>query len=66
MDSVLPTGAPTVSLEGLLDNWQTLLSDSRVQLANAAILAPALAIFLWFFVSYYTSPLKNTPGLSCR
>lgn len=28
----------------------------------ALILAPTVAVFLWFFVAYQTSPLKRYPG----
>jgi hypothetical protein len=26
------------------------------------VLAPSVAVFLWFFVAYQTSPLKKYPG----
>ena len=29
---------------------------------GALVLAPTLAVFLWFLVSYQTSPLKTYPG----
>ena len=62
MASILPSAATGSPLEWSSSDWQTLLADSRVQIVGAAVVAPALTIFLWFLVSYYTSPLKKYPG----
>jgi hypothetical protein len=42
---------PTALLAGV---WGNKLS--------ALVLAPSVAVFLWFFVAYQTSPLKRYPG----
>lgn len=45
-----------------LSHSQSLLSNSRVQLVGIVLVAPVVTLFLWFFVSYHTSPLKKYPG----
>ncbi|KAH6843270.1 cytochrome P450 [Chaetomium sp. MPI-CAGE-AT-0009] len=50
-----PTGASALDLNALLAGvWGNKLS--------ALVLAPTVAVFLWFFVAYQTSPLKKYPG----
>lgn len=51
----LPTGTPEFDLAQVLAGvWGHKLS--------ILVLAPSVAVFLWFFVAYQTSPLKKYPG----
>ncbi|KAK3694224.1 cytochrome P450 [Podospora appendiculata] len=44
-------------------SWATaVLITIQANKLAALILAPSFACFLWFFVSYHTSPLKRYPG----
>lgn len=51
----------TSSFEGVNYDWKSLY-DNRVLYATVALVTPAVTCFLWFFVSYHTSPLKKYPG----
>lgn len=52
---VPPTEGSALDLTALLAGvWGNKLS--------AIVLAPSVAVFLWFFVAYQTSPLKKYPG----
>lgn len=62
MASILPSGFASPAVEAWLDDYQYLLYDARFQIASAAVLVPAITIFVWFFVAYQTSPLKKYPG----
>ena len=62
MTSILPSGFASPAVEAWLDDYQHLLYDARFQIASAAVLVPAITLFLWFFVAYQTSPLKKYPG----
>ncbi|KAK3336366.1 cytochrome P450 [Cercophora scortea] len=44
-------------------SWATtLLTTLQANKLASLVLAPSIACFLWFFVSYHTSPLKKYPG----
>ncbi|KAG9255792.1 cytochrome P450 [Emericellopsis atlantica] len=62
MSSVASSGFATATPESWYDDWQPILNDTRFQLASAVVLAPAVAVLLWFIVAYQTSPLKKYPG----
>lgn len=46
----------------LLRGVPDFLAAVRSNKAALLVLTPAITIFLWFFVSYHTSPLKKYPG----
>ncbi|KAK4147374.1 Pisatin demethylase [Dichotomopilus funicola] len=51
---------PLDDVSGPDSTW--LLAGTWGTKLTALILAPAVAVFLWFFVAYQTSPLKRYPG----
>lgn len=50
-----PTGGSALDLT-------SLLAGVLANKLTAVVLAPSVAVFLWFFVAYQTSPLKKYPG----
>lgn len=64
-ESVMPPAdSPVSSSPAGLESfdWVSLLQEARQYKAAIVLLTPAITIFLWFFVSYQTSPLKKYPG----
>jgi hypothetical protein len=52
-------GLPPTEGSALLTS---LLAGVWANKLSAIVLAPSVAVFLWFFVAYQTSPLKKYPG----
>lgn len=48
--------------EGSALDLSLLLSGVWGNKLSVFVLAPSIAVFLWFFVAYQTSPLKKYPG----
>ena len=57
MESMLPESHGI--LPQSLPEFLTVVKENKAALV---FLTPAITIFLWFFVSYHTSPLKKYPG----
>lgn len=52
-------GLPPTEGSALLTS---LLAGVWANKLSAIVLGPSVAVFLWFFVAYQTSPLKKYPG----
>jgi hypothetical protein len=48
--------------EGSALDLASVLSGVAQHKLSVLVLAPAIALFLWFLVAYQTSPLKKYPG----
>ena len=57
-NTIHPVPIPGLGLHTVRD-WATAASDNALVLL---FLVPSITCFLWFFVSYHTSPLKQYPG----
>lgn len=57
MESLLPQ-----SNGALPQNFPEFLDAVKSNKAALVFLTPAITVFLWYLVSYYTSPLKKYPG----
>jgi hypothetical protein len=55
-------GGPLPTESAALSLTASLLAGVWGNKLAALVLAPSIAVFLWFFVAYQTSPLKQYPG----